>query len=84
MKVGICLEVCNNPLADLLHCECIRRPVIPHQHNRISTYNKERAAKLGENGSKWSKMDENGWQFKCATSSMHKKRNKTCYGTTNL
>ena len=29
MKVVICLGVCNNPLADLLHCECARRPVIP-------------------------------------------------------
>ena len=76
MKVGICLGVCNNPPADLLHCECTRRPVIPHHHNPPSTNNKERAAKPGENGLKWLKMDENGWQFKCATSSMHKKRKK--------
>ena len=30
------------------------------------------------------KMGENGWQFKCATSSMHKNGKKTFYGTTNL
>ena len=37
-------------------------------------YNKERAAHQGENGLKRLKMGENGWQIKCATSSMHKKR----------
>ena len=84
MKVGIRFGVCNNPPTDLLHCECTRRPVIPHHHNLPSSKNKELAAKLGENGLKWLKMGENGWQFKCATSSMHKKRKKTCYGTTNL
>ena len=72
MKVGIRLAVCNNPPANLLHCECTRRP---HYHNPASTYNKERAAKPGKNGSKWSKMGENGWQFKCATS-MHEKHKK--------
>ena len=76
MKVGICLGVCSNPPANLLYCERTRRPVIPHHHNPASTYNKERAAKLGENGLKWSKMGENGWQSKCATSSMHKKCKK--------
>ena len=40
IKVGIRLGVCNNPPTDLLYCECIRRPVIPHHHNRASTYNK--------------------------------------------
>ena len=55
MKVGIYLGVCNNPPADFLHCECTRRPVIPHHHNPASTYNKERAAKPGENGLKWLK-----------------------------
>ena len=74
MKVGIRLGVCNNPIADLLHCKCTRHPVIPHHHNPASTYNKERAAKPDENGLKWLKMGENGWQLKCATSSMHKKR----------
>ena len=68
MKVGIRFAVCNNPHADLL------RPVIPHHDNPPSTYNKEHAAKPVENGLKWQKMGENGWQFKCATSSMHKKR----------
>ena len=29
MKVGIRFGVCNNPLADLLHCECTQHPVIP-------------------------------------------------------
>ena len=84
MKVGIHFGVCNNPPTDLLHCECSRHPVIPHHHNPPSNYNKERAAKPGENGLKWLKMGENGWQFKCATSSMHKKHKKNCYGTTNL
>ena len=76
MKVGIRLGVCNNPPADLLHCECTLRPVIPHHHNPPSTHNKESGAKPGENGPKWLKMSENGRQFKCATSSMHKKRKK--------
>ena len=75
MKVGIRFGVCNNPPADLLHCECTR-PVIPNHHNPASTYNKERATKPGKNGLKWLNMSENGWQFKCATSSMHKKRKK--------
>ena len=73
MNVGIRFGVCNNPRADLLHCECTQPP---HHHNPPSTYNKERAAKPGENGLKWLKMRENGWQFKCATSSMHKKHKK--------
>ena len=38
--------------------------------------NKERAAKPGNNGLKWLKMGEIGWQFKCATSSIHRKRKK--------
>ena len=63
MKVGTHLGVCNKPPADLLHCECTQRPVILHHHNPPSAYNQERL-----------KMGENGWQFKCATSSMHKKR----------
>ena len=84
MKVGIRFGVCNIPPADLLHCGCTRRPVIPHHHNPTSTYNKERVAKPGENGLKWLKLGENGWQLKCATSSMHKKHKKTCDGTTNL
>ena len=84
MKVGIHVGVGINPIADLLHCECTQRPVIPHHDNPPSTYNKERATKQGENGLKWVKMGENGWQFKCATSSMHKKHKRTCYGTTNL
>ena len=53
MKVGIRFGVCNNPLANLLHCECTERLVIPHHHNPSSTYNKERATKPGENGLKW-------------------------------
>ena len=65
MKVGIHFGVCNNPPADLLHCECTQHPVIPV---------KERAAKPGENGLKWLKVGENGLQLKCAISSMHKKR----------
>ena len=73
MKVGIRLGVCTNPTADLLQCECTRRPVIPHHHNLASSYNKERAAKPVKNGLKWLKMGENGWQFHCATSLMHKK-----------
>ena len=76
MKVGICFGVCNNPPSDLLHCEC--------SDVRWFPINKERAAEPGENGLKWLKMGENGWQFKCATSSMHKQRKETCYGTTNL
>ena len=48
--------------------------MIAHHHNPASTYNKERATKPGENGLKWLKMGENGWQLKCAKSSMHKKR----------
>ena len=48
--------------------------MIPHHHNPASIYNKERAAKPGENGLKWLKMGEHGWQIKCATSLMHKKR----------
>ena len=76
MKVGIRFGVCNNPPADLLHCECTRCALIPHHHNPPSTYHKESAAKRGENGLKWLKMGEDGWQFKCATSSMHKKRKK--------
>ena len=83
MKVGIYLGVRNNPPAVLLHCKCTTRPVIPHP-NPASTYNKERTAKPSENGVKWLKMRENRWQFKCATSIMHKKRKKTCYGTANL
>ena len=59
MKVGFHLGVCNNPTADLLHCECMGHPVIPHHHNPASTYNKERAAKPGENGLKWVKMGGN-------------------------
>ena len=82
MEVGIHLGVCNNAPADLLHCECTTRPVIPH--NATSTKNKECAAKPGENGLKWAKIGQNGWQFRCATSSMHKKRKKACYGTANL
>ena len=58
MEVGIRFGVYNNPPADLLHCECTRRPMIPHHHNSPSSYNKERAAKPGENGQK--KIDENG------------------------
>ena len=76
MKVGICFGVCNNPPADLLHCEWIQRLVIPHHHNPPSTYNVERAAKPGENGLEWPKMGQNGLQFKCATSSMHQKPKK--------
>ena len=76
MKVGIRFGVCNDPLADLLHCECTRHPVIPHHHNAASMYNKERATKPGKNGLKWLKMGEHGGQSKCATSSMHKKRQK--------
>ena len=76
MKIGIRLRVCNNPAADLLHCECTRRPVIPHHHNPASTYNKECATKPRKNGLKWLKMGENGWQFKCATSSINKKHKK--------
>ena len=76
MKVGICFGVCNNPPADLLHFECTGRLVIPHHHNPASTYNKERATKHGKKILKWLKMGENGWQFKCATSSIHKKRLK--------
>ena len=48
--------------------------MIPHHHNPPSSYNKECAARPGENGLEWLKMGENGWQFKCAPSSMHKKR----------
>ena len=33
MKVGICLEVCRNVAADLLHYENTRRPVILHHYN---------------------------------------------------
>ena len=60
-KVGIRLGVCNNPPADLLHCECAQcpRPVIPHQHNPTPTYNKEHGANPGENGMKWLKMGGN-------------------------
>ena len=76
MKVGIRFGVCNNPPANFLRCECTRRLVIPHHHNPPSTYNKERAAKPGKKGLKWLKMGENGWQLKCATSSMHNKRKK--------
>ena len=76
MKVRICFGVCNNQRADFLGCECALRPVIPHHHNPPSTYNKEHAAKPGKKGLKWLKMGEIGWQFKCATSSMHKKRKK--------
>ena len=76
MRVGILLVVCNNPPANLLHCECTRCPVIPRHHNPASTYNKERATNLGNSGLTWVKMGENGWEFKCATSSMHKKRKK--------
>ena len=83
MKVAAHFEVCNNPPANLLHCECTQRPVIPHHHNPPSTCNIERAAKPGENGLKWLEMGESGWQLKYATSSMHKKRKATCYGTTN-
>ena len=74
-KVGIRFGVCNNPPADLLHCECTLHPVIPHHHNPPSTYNTERATKPGKKCAKMveKKMGENGWQFKCATSSMHKK-----------
>ena len=68
MKVGMRLGVCNNPPAYLLYCECARRLVTPNHHNPSSTYYKARTAKPGENGL-------NGWQFRCATSSMHKKRN---------
>ena len=77
MKVGIRFGVCNNPPANLLHYECTQRQMIPHHHNPPPTNNKERAAKPGKNGLKWLKTGENGWQFKCATSSMHKKRKKT-------
>ena len=83
MKVGIRFGVCDNPPANLLHCECTRRPEIPHHQNPPSTYNKECATKSRKNGLKWLKMGENEWQFKCATSSIHKKRKKICYGTTN-
>ena len=76
MKVGMCLGVRNNRPANLLHCECTRRPVIPHHHNPTSTHDKERATIPGKNGLKWLKIGENGWQFKCVTSSMHKKRKK--------
>ena len=76
MKVGIRFGVCNNLPADLLHCECTQHPVIPHHHNLPSTYDKECATKPGKNGLKWLKMGEHGWQFKCATPSMHKKRKK--------
>ena len=76
MKVGVQFGVCNNPLANLLHHECTRRLVIPHHHKPTSTDNKERATKPGKNGVRWPKMGENGWQFKCATSSIHKKRKK--------
>ena len=48
--------------------------MIPYHHNPPSTYDKEHAAKLGENGLELLTIGENGWQFKCATSSMHKKR----------
>ena len=58
MKVGICLGVCNKPLADLFYCT--RRPMILHHHNPASAYNKQRAAKPGENGLTWSKMGEMG------------------------
>ena len=67
MKVGIRFGVCNNPPADLLHFECTQRPVIPHHHNPASTYNKKNVQQ------NWVKMGENGWQFKCVTSSIHKK-----------
>ena len=77
MKVGIRFGVCNNPSANLLHCECTRRPVIPRHLNLASTYNKERATKPGKNGLEWLKMGENGWQFKCATSSILKKQKKS-------
>ena len=73
MKVGIRLGMRINPTANLLHCECTERPVIPYHHNPPSNYNKERTTKPGENGLKWLKMGENGWQFQRATSSMHKK-----------
>ena len=85
MKVGIRLEECvTTHVPVLVHRECTRRPVIPHHHDPASACNKTRAAKPGENGLKWSTMGENGRQFKCATSSMHKKHKKTCCGTTNL
>ena len=82
MKVGIRFGVCNNPPANL-HCERTQHPVIPHHDNPASTNNKECATKPGKNGLKWLEMGEHGWQFKCATSSMHKKRKTFCYGTTN-
>ena len=44
-KVGICFGVCNNLATNLLHCECMQHPVIPHHHNPASTYNKERAVR---------------------------------------
>ena len=77
MKVGIRFGVCNNPPADFLRCECTQRQVIPHHLGPPSTYNKEHAAKPGKNGLKWLELGEIGWQFKCATSSLHKKHEKT-------
>ena len=76
MKVGIRFGVCNKPPADLLHCEYTRRPVIPHHYNVASTYNKERAIKPGKPRLQWLKMGQNGWQFKCATSPIHKNPKK--------
>ena len=76
MKVRIRFGMCNNPLADFLHCECTPRLVVPHHHNPPSTSHKEHAAKPCEDGLKWLKMGQNRWQFKCATSSMHKKCKK--------
>ena len=65
MKVGIRFGVCNNPPADLLHCECTRHLVIPHHHNQHLSTTKngqQNRVKMGK-WLKWLKMGEHGWQF---------------------
>ena len=39
--------------------------------------------KIGENGYKWVKIGQNGWQFKYVISRMHKKLENPYHGTTN-
>ena len=50
MNVGIHFGACNNPPADLLHCECTQHPVIPHHHNQhppITKNVQQNRAKMG-------------------------------------
>ena len=75
MTVGTRSHVCRTPSTNLLQRQCTRSPGIPHHHNPTSTCDTRRS-KTGSKRVKWSKMGANGWQFKCATSSMHKKVKK--------